>query len=59
VNSTVLIEVKAMLAKDVLLLGEIFNAMEAGAISALDLVEKPALLIVGLSTTTKKCYRQF
>jgi hypothetical protein len=40
VNSTVLIEVKAMLAKDVLLLGEIFNAMEAGAISALDLVEK-------------------
>lgn len=39
-NSTVLFEVKALLAKDDLLLGEIFNAMEAGAGSALDLVEK-------------------
>jgi hypothetical protein len=40
VNATVLIEVKALLAKDDLLLGEIFNAMQAGTSSALDLVEK-------------------
>lgn len=33
-------EVKAMLAKDDLLLGSIFNAMETGVTNALDLVEK-------------------
>lgn len=39
-NSSVLTEVKAMLAKDELLLGSIFNAMEAGVTNTLDLVEK-------------------
>lgn len=39
-DSSVLTEVKTMLAKDDLLLGSIFNAMEAGASNALDLVEK-------------------
>lgn len=39
-NSSVLTEVKAMLAKDQLLLGSIFNAMEAGVTNTLDLVEK-------------------
>lgn len=38
--SSVLTEVKAMLAKDQLLLGSIFNAMEAGVTNTLDLVER-------------------
>jgi len=40
VNSSILTEVKAMLAKDELLLGSIFNAMESGVTNTLDLVEK-------------------
>jgi hypothetical protein len=36
----VITEVKAMLAKDDLLLGSIFNAMETGVTNALDLVDK-------------------
>ena len=39
-NSSILTEVKAMLAKDELLLGSIFNAMESGVTNTLDLVEK-------------------
>jgi hypothetical protein len=39
-NSSVIIEIKAMLAKDDLLLGSIFNAMETGVTNALDLAEK-------------------
>jgi len=40
VNSSVLSEVKAMLAKDELLLGSIFNAMETGLTNTLDIAEK-------------------
>jgi hypothetical protein len=40
VNSTVQIEVKAMLANDALLLGSIFNAMEAGLTNTLDIAKK-------------------
>jgi len=40
VNSSVLSEVKAMLAKDELLLGSIFNAMETGLTKALDIAKK-------------------
>jgi hypothetical protein len=40
VNSSVLSEVKAMLAKDELLLGSIFNAMEAGLTNTLEIAEK-------------------
>lgn len=39
-NSSVLSEVKAMLAKDELLLGSIFNAMETGLTNTLDIAEK-------------------
>ena len=39
-NSSVLSEVKAMLAKDELLLGSIFNAMETGLTKALDIAKK-------------------
>lgn len=39
-NSSVLSEVKAMLAKDELLLGSIFNAMETGLINTLDIAKK-------------------
>jgi hypothetical protein len=39
-NTSIINEVKSMLAKDDLLLGSIFNAMESGATNALDLVAK-------------------
>ena len=39
-NSSVIAEVKAMLAKDALLLGSIFNAMEAGLTNTLDIAKK-------------------
>ena len=39
-NSSVLSEVKAMLAKDELLLGSIFNAMEAGLTNTVDIAKK-------------------
>lgn len=53
-NSLVLSEVKAMLAKDELLLGSIFNAMEAGLTNALEIAENLVRLTVVLCTTTKK-----
>jgi hypothetical protein len=39
-NTAVIAEVKAMLAKDELLLGSIFNVMEAGTTNALEIAEK-------------------
>ena len=39
-DSQVIVEVKAMLAKDGLLLGSIFNAMETGLTNALEIAEK-------------------
>jgi hypothetical protein len=39
-NTAVITEVRAMLAKDSLLLGSIFNAMEAGLTNALEIAEK-------------------
>jgi hypothetical protein len=40
VNSSVIAEVKAMLAKDALLLGSIFNTMEEGLTNTLEIAEK-------------------
>ena len=39
-NASVIAEVKAMLAKDALLLGSIFNAMEVGLTNTLEIAEK-------------------
>ena len=39
-NTAVITEVKAMLAKDELLLGSIFNVMETGITNALEIAEK-------------------